>query len=485
MKLLKNIISVLKDARVYGDPGVMLSNISMDSRTVKQQGMFIAVKGENTDGHNFISQAIENGASAVVCEKLPVSRPENATWITVPNSSYALGIIASAFYDYPTEYLKLVGITGTNGKTTVATLLFELFRSLGYKTGLISTVSYNINETVIPASHTTPDQITLNKLFYEMRNQGCSHCFMEVSSHSVVQNRIAGIKFDGGVFTNITPEHLDYHKDFKSYINAKKLFFDNLPASAFALSNADDPNGVVMLQNTKARKLFYSLYRVADFKGAVIESTIKGLYMRIKNNDIYFRLSGRFNAYNLLAVFAVSTLLQIDDKKTLTAMSKLNPVNGRFQFIDNKKNIHCLVDYAHTPDAVKNALKSINEVRSRNETLIVVLGAGGNRDKNKRPVMASIAAEYADKLILTSDNPRYENPDAILEDMKKGLNARQLKKTLIISDRAEAIKTACMLALPNDIIIVAGKGHETYQEINGVKYPFDDKKILDELLNKE
>lgn len=484
MKKLNELIKEVEIVSIHGSADVNISDVCMDSRLVSQNSLFVAICGYTVDGHQYIKQAVENKAFAVVCMKLPDEIHDDVTYIVVRDSSVALGQIASAFYNHPSKQIILVGITGTNGKTTIATLLFHLFKLLGYKTGLLSTVTNFIHDREVPATHTTPDQITLNKLLAEMVAEGCKYCFMEVSSHAVVQNRIAGVEFAGGVFTNLTHDHLDFHKDFKLYRDAKKRFFDGLPSQAFALSNSDDANGSVMLQNTSARKYYYSLRKPAQFKGNVIENTMDGLHMRINRYDVHLKLCGKFNAYNALAIFGTAVLLQQDEEMILSILSNLKQVDGRFHMIENTKGIYAIVDYAHTPDAVENVLRTINELRSRDEKLFVVIGAGGNRDKSKRPVMAAIAARHADVLILTSDNPRSENPIDIIDDMKSGLDAEQIQSTLSIVDRKEAIRTAVMMAQKGDIILVAGKGHETYQEINGNRLPFDDKKILSELLNQ-
>jgi len=483
MRTLNHIINETEVIEIHGSSSIEVSAVSMDSRYIEKGSLFVAVKGETVDGHQFINQAINNGAAAVVCEQLPESLTPGICYVEVPETSSALGHIASAFYGFPSRKLKLVGITGTNGKTTTASLLHETFRTLGFQVGLLSTVTNKINDECIPSTHTTPDQITLNRLLSQMVEHGCSYCFMEVSSHAVVQNRIAALEFAGGVFTNLTHDHLDYHKDFKSYRDAKKLFFDRLPTTAFALSNADDPNGHIMLQNTLASKSYYSLRKPAEVKGIILENSMDGILMKIGRQEIHLQLRGKFNAYNCLAIFGVAKLLGQDESEVLPAMSQLKQVDGRFHPIENIKGIHAIVDYAHTPDAIENVLKTLDELRTRNETLFVVVGAGGNRDKTKRPVMAAIAARFADRLILTSDNPRNENPSEIIEDMKKGLDTFQLTRTLVIQDRLEAIKTACFMAEKDDIILVAGKGHETYQEIQGVKHPFDDKQILFTILN--
>ena len=483
MKTTAQIIRNLKNATISGNVDIALQGITMDSRAVREGFLFFAVRGTTVDGHTFIEQAIEKGAATIVCEKLPAMHNQKTAFVVVANTSEAMGIIAAEYFGNPSSKLKLTGITGTNGKTTIATLLYNVFSLMGYKTGLLSTVENKIGDISIASTHTTPDQISLNSLLARMVYEGCTHCFMEVSSHAVVQHRITGLHFAGGVFTNLTHDHLDYHKDFKSYRDAKKAFFDSLESSAFSISNADDTNGSVMLQNTASEKYYYSLRKPAEFKGLVIENSINGLQMRIAGQDIHFQLKGRFNAYNLLAIYATAVKLGLYSIDVLATMSQLTHVDGRFHSVENKKGVHAIVDYAHTPDALENVLKTIDELRSGNETLIVVVGAGGNRDKTKRPLMAAICARFANTLILTSDNPRNEEPSEILQDMKQGLDAFSLSNTLIIEDRSQAIKTACMMVSSGDIILVAGKGHETYQEVKGEKFEFDDKQKLSEYLN--
>lgn len=482
MKKLKDLIVRFTPLSIVGDTDVNVVGITADSRLVDSNFVFVAIVGTANDGHKFINLAVEKSAAVIVCEQLPEILNDKLTYLVYENTSEALAALANAFYDFPSEKLKLVGVTGTNGKTTVASLLYKLFRKLNYKVGLLSTVANYINEQKIESTHTTPDAVSLNELLANMVDQGCEYCFMEVSSHSVVQKRIAFLSFDGAIFTNLTHDHLDYHKDFISYRNAKKEFFDNLSNDAFAISNFDDSNGSFMLQNTKATKYYYSLRRPAEFKAVLVENTINGLQMRIDNQEVHFLLRGNFNAYNLLSVYAAAKLLNQDAFEVLSMMSGLNTVDGRFDILENPKQVCAIVDYAHTPDALENVLKTIMQIRTGNEQLIVVVGAGGDRDKSKRPIMASIAAKHADKLILTSDNPRSEEPSEIINEMKEGLNDFELKNTLVITDRKEAIKTACMFASANDILLVAGKGHETYQEIKGIKYHFDDKEVLNEFL---
>lgn len=482
MKKLKDLIVRFMPVSIIGNTDVNVLGITADSRMLEENFVFVAVVGTLNDGHKFINTAIEKSATVIVCQQLPEIINDNITYLVYNDTTEALAALATAFYDFPSEKIKLVGVTGTNGKTTVASLLYKLFRKLNYKVGLFSTVTNYINDQKIESTHTTPDAVSLNELLANMVEQGCEYCFMEVSSHSVVQKRIAFLTFDGAIFTNLTHDHLDYHKDFISYRNAKKEFFDKLTEDAFAISNYDDVNGTFMLQNTKATKYYYSLRRPAEFKAVLVENTLNGLQMRIDNQEVHFLLRGNFNAYNLLAVYAAAKLLNQDTLEVLSMMSGLNNVDGRFDIIENSKQVCAIVDYAHTPDALENVLKTIIQIRTGNEQLIVVVGAGGDRDKSKRPIMASIAAKHADKLILTSDNPRSEDPSQIINEMKEGLSAIELKNTLVITDRMEAIKTACMLVSANDILLVAGKGHETYQEIKGIKYHFDDKEVLNEFL---
>lgn len=483
MKLLKDILYKAGLIEVIGTTDVEISSIHFNSKEVKKNSLFIAVSGTKTDGHQFISSAIDAGAIVVVCEEFPDVLKENISYIKVRNSHAALGTIASNFFNNPSEKLFLIGITGTNGKTTVATLLYNLFLSLGFKAGLLSTVEYKINNSVFPASHTTPDAISLNQFLKKMADEGCTHCFMEVSSHAVVQQRIAGLKFSAGVFTNITHDHLDYHKTFDHYLKAKKNFFNDLPEESIALVNKDDRNGLAILQHTKAVKKTYALKSAADFKCKIIENHFSGLLLKIDGQEVWSKLIGSFNAYNLLAVYAAAILLGQEKFKMLTALSNLSAVEGRFQQIKTHNGIIGIVDYAHTPDALLNVLKTIRELKTDVQKIITVVGCGGNRDALKRPVMARIACEESDKVILTSDNPRNEDPNEIIRQMQKGLERRHQKKTLTITSRRDAIRTACMLAAAGDIILVAGKGHEKYQEIKGVKHPFDDTKELYDCLS--
>jgi UDP-N-acetylmuramoyl-L-alanyl-D-glutamate--2,6-diaminopimelate ligase len=482
MKLLSDILYKVRIEEVIGLTHIAISSITFDSRMVKKDALFAASKGTQIDGHLYIENAIENGAIAIICETLPSQINENVSYIKVADTSFALGIISCNFYDNPSEKTKLVGVTGTNGKTTTVTLLFNLFKSLGYKVGLLSTVENKINNNIIPSTHTTPDAITLNELLSEMIDQRCEYVFMEVSSHAVVQNRITGLHFTGGVFTNITHDHLDYHKTFDEYIKAKKRFFDFLPSDAFALINKDDRNGIIMFQNSKAKRYTYALQTIADFKCKIIENHSSGLFLNIDNNDVWVKLIGTFNAYNMLAVYSTAILLKQDKTNVLTALSNLNSVEGRFQYFKSPNGIIGIVDYAHTPDALKNVLETIKEIRNGNEQVITIVGCGGDRDSAKRPVMAAIACEYSNKVILTSDNPRSEDAEEILNQMQKGINPSDVRKTLRITDRKEAINTACQLSAPGDILLIAGKGHEKYQEIKGVKYVFDDLEILKETI---
>jgi len=459
-----------------------IASLTMDSRFAASDGMFVAVKGTQVDGHKYIDQAIKKGAVAIVCEILPKSLDENVSYAVVANSSLALGNIASNFYGKPSSKLKLIGITGTNGKTTTVSLLYRLFMAMGYKTGMISTIENRINNSLLASTHTTPDAVSLNKILSEMCEAECEYVFMEVSSHAIHQNRVAGLNFSGAIFSNITHDHLDYHITFRDYINAKKKFFDDLNPNSFAIINLDDKNGKVMLQNTEAVKKTYALKSMADFKGKVLENHFDGMLMEIDGLQFYSLLSGDFNAYNIMAVYSTAVMLGFSKEEVLETLSSLKGAEGRFEVIRSiEKGLTAVVDYAHTPDALSNVLKTINSLRTHNEKLITVVGAGGDRDKSKRPEMARIASLNSDMLILTSDNPRTENPDKILDDMKPGIDPIKKSKTLVISNRLEAIKTSVNLANNGDIILVAGKGHEKYQEINGVKHPFDDKKILEEL----
>ena len=482
MKILSQLTASLKKKTIIGNSEIMVSEIIIDSRKVTTGSMFVALKGTQIDGHTFIQKAIDMGARSILCEDLPETRPDNITFLQVSNASEALGYLASEFYDNPSKKLKLVGITGTNGKTTTVMLLFRLFRNLGYHCGLISTVQNQIDENVIPSTHTTPDAVSLNQLLVKMTQAGCTHAFMEVSSHAVVQHRITGVTFTGAIFSNITHDHLDFHGTFDNYIKAKKGFFDALPKTAFALINIDDRRGGVMVQNTKASINTYSLETLATVKGRIVSDSIYGLQMEINNRDIHFQLIGTFNAYNLMAIYGAAILLDEDANEVLVEMSSLKTAPGRFEQIVSLKNQKVgIVDYAHTPDALENVLKTINQIKEGNQQVITVVGCGGNRDATKRPIMAKIACELSNKVILTSDNPRNEDPAEILEQMRKGIPPIDFKKTLIIEDRREAIFLAVRkLAKEGDIILVAGKGHENYQEIKGVKHYFDDKEALAE-----
>ncbi|HVI46541.1 MAG TPA: UDP-N-acetylmuramoyl-L-alanyl-D-glutamate--2,6-diaminopimelate ligase [Chitinophaga sp.] len=479
MKKLRDILYNVSMTAVHGNTDVTVNTLCTDSRAVAQGDAFIAVKGVHADGHQYIDKAIAQGAAAIICEILPEQLTDNVCYVQTENSAAASGIMAGNYYDNPSHKMQLVGVTGTNGKTTIATLLFRLFTKLGYQCGLLSTVQNQIGDTVIPATHTTPDPISLNALLAKMLDEGCVYAFMEVSSHAVHQQRIAGLKFAGGIFSNITHDHLDYHKTFDEYIRVKKSFFDHLPATAFALTNIDDKRGNVMLQNTKARKATYSLHTLADFKGKILENNLTGLIMQVGDTEVHFRLIGEFNAYNLLAVYGAATLLGINKTEVLQVLSNIQGAEGRFDYIvsDNDKII-AIVDYAHTPDALKNVLATIKNLRKGNEQVITVVGCGGDRDTAKRPVMADVAAESSDRVIFTSDNPRSEDPAEIIHEMEAGVPVHLKKKVLSITDRKEAIKTALTLANKEDIILVAGKGHEKYQDIKGVKHPFDDKQVL-------
>ncbi len=485
MKTLSQILHNVSVLETIGSTGTEILSLQMDSRKVKQGDCFVAVKGTSSDGHQFISKCIEQGASAIVCEVLPKELTANVTYVKVQNSAKTLGVLASNFYDNPSIKMKVVGVTGTNGKTSVVTLLFRLFRALGKNVGLLSTVQNQINEEVIPSTHTTPDAIALNALMKQMADAGCEYCFMEVSSHAVDQHRIEGLKFTGGVFSNITHDHLDYHKTFESYLKTKKRFFDELPSSAFALINSDDRNGSVMLQNTKAAKHTYSLKSPSEFKTKVIESSVTGLQLEIDGVEMHTRLIGEFNAYNLTAVYGVARLLDVEKQEALTILSALTPPEGRFdQIVSTKEKIVGIVDYAHTPDALKNVLQTIQAIRGGNESVITVVGCGGDRDATKRPLMAEIACKFSNQVILTSDNPRSEEPGEILRQMNEGVPVTDKRKVLTITDRREAIRTAVTLARKSDIILLAGKGHEKYQEIKGVKNHFDDKEELSAMFSE-
>jgi UDP-N-acetylmuramoyl-L-alanyl-D-glutamate--2,6-diaminopimelate ligase len=482
MQILQNILYKVGLLAVHGTLELEMSQIDFDSRTVKQGGVFVAVKGTQVDGHEFISKAIELGAKAIVCEVVPDERVEGVTYVQVKDSHQALALLAANFYGNPSRELKMVGVTGTNGKTTTTTLLHDVFTDLGHKSGLLSTVVNKIGQTEIPATHTTPNPIALNALLRKMVDEGCQYCFMEVSSHAIHQNRVAGLDFDIAGFTNISHDHLDYHKTFKEYIYAKKKFFDDLSSSATAIINIDDANGGVMVQNSKAAVKTMALKTVADYKVKIVENTFSGLVLNLNQHELWTNLIGGFNAYNLLLVYAVAIELGIEEMDVLRAISKLKSVEGRFEHLRSDGGIVAIIDYAHTPDALKNVLATIQSVRTRNEQVITVVGCGGDRDRTKRPLMAEISAVLSDKVILTSDNPRTENPDAIIDEMKVGVPVDRSSKVMAITNREEAIKVACALAVPGDIVLVAGKGHEKYQEINGERFPFDDLTLVKETL---
>ena len=474
-KRINEIISVVKDAKIIGDASREITQIAFDSRKADAEAMFVAQKGVANDGHKYINQVLSQGCRAIVCEDMPTEFPQDACIITTSDTHEALGLLASAFYDFPSKRLKLVGVTGTNGKTTIATLLYRLLNKLGHKSGLFSTVQNNIGEKTIASTHTTPDAVTLNAMMQEMVDAGCEYCFMEVSSHSIVQRRIAGLEFTGGIFTNITHDHLDYHKTFEAYIKAKKAFFDGLSCKAFAITNLDDKNGEIMLQNTAAKKMTYSLIAMADFKAEILEQSFEGMNLKINGTDAFMQFVGKFNASNLLAIYATAISLGFDKNDVLTAMSSLVPVDGRFQTIHSTDGRVAIIDYAHTPDALLKIISAINEIRKNNQKLICVVGCGGDRDKTKRPEMAFEAAKGCSVVILTSDNPRSEDPNDIINDMKASLDNEALRKTITIVDRREAIRTALTIAQPGDIVLLAGKGHETYQETKGVRTHFSDK----------
>ena len=484
MSILKDILYKVAIEAVKGSTEIAIGKIDFDSRKMEQNDVFVAIRGTISDGHDFIAKAIELGATAVVCETFPETIVEGITYIQVKDTNTALAIMAANYFDNPSQKLQLVGVTGTNGKTTIASLLYQLYKKAGYKVGLLSTVKIMVDEVEYKATHTTPDSITINHYLAEMIAAGVEYCFMEVSSHGIHQKRTEALHFVGGVFTNLSHDHLDYHATFAEYRDVKKSFFDHLPKTAFALSNIDDKNGPVLLQNTVAKKCTYALKSYADYKAQILESQLSGLLLKINGNEVWVKLIGTFNAYNLLAIYGTAIELGMESLEALRLLSELESVSGRFQYIVSAANITAIVDYAHTPDALENVLKTINDIRTKNEQLITVVGCGGNRDKTKRPVMGGIASDLSDKAILTSDNPRNEDAEVIISEMEQGVAPQNFKRILSITDRKQAIKTACQLAQPNDIILIAGKGHETYQEINGVRHDFDDMKIVKELLEQ-
>lgn len=484
MRILKDILYNVALQSVQGTTDVRINSIQYDSRKVDKNDVFIAIKGMHSDGHLFIEKAIENGASVIVAEFLPENKIKNITYVEVESSSLALAFMAANFYQHPSENLKLIGITGTNGKTTVASLLYNLFKAAGYKVGLISTVKIMVGDTSFSTSHTTPDSLVINSYLKQMNAIGVEFCFMEVSSHGIHQHRSAGLTFKGGIFTNLSHDHLDYHSSFAEYRDVKKSFFDGLPKTAFALTNVDDKNGQIMLQNTKAKTYNYALKSYADYRTQILENHLKGLLLKINDNEIWVKLIGSFNAYNLTAVFACADILGLEKDELLRLMSTLENVSGRFEYFVTTNNITVVVDYAHTPDALKNVLHTINDIRTKNELLISVVGCGGDRDKTKRPKMGHIASALSSKVIFTSDNPRSENPESIISEMEQGVEPQNFMKVMAITNRKQAIKAACQLANANDIILVAGKGHETYQEINGVRSEFNDYEVAMECLNQ-
>lgn len=484
MIILKDILYKVAIESINGSTDVAVNKIDFDSRKIENNDVFIAIRGSISDGHDYIQKAIELGATAIVCDTFPETLVKGITYVQVLDTNKALAFIAANYFGNPSQSLKLVGITGTNGKTTIASLLYQLFKKAGFKVGLISTVKIMVDDVEYKATHTTPDSITINHYLAEMKAAEVEYCFMEVSSHGIHQKRTEALFFVGGVFTNLSHDHLDYHPTFAEYRDVKKSFFDNLPKTAFVLSNIDDKNGAVMLQNTVAKKCTYALKSYADYKTQILENQLSGLLLKIDGNEVWVKLIGTFNAYNVLAIYGTAIELGLDSLETLRLLSELESVSGRFQYVVSTSNITAIVDYAHTPDALENVLKTINDIRTKNEQLITVVGCGGNRDKTKRPIMAGIASNLSDKAILTSDNPRNEDPEVILSEMEAGVAAQDFKKILTITDRKQAIKTACQMAQPNDIILIAGKGHETYQEINGVRHDFDDMKIVKELLEQ-
>jgi UDP-N-acetylmuramoyl-L-alanyl-D-glutamate--2,6-diaminopimelate ligase len=474
LKILKDILYKVSVNTIYGDTNLEISQIDFDSRAVKEGSLFVAQKGVSVDGHLFIDKAIGLGATSVICEILPEKKQENITFIQVDDSNTSLAIIASNFYDNPSSKLKLIGVTGTNGKTTIASLLYQLYKKAGFKVGLLSTVQILVDTIVYESTHTTPDSVTINNYLNQMVNQGVTHCFMEVSSHGIHQKRTAGLDFSGGIFTNLSHDHLDYHNSFASYRDVKKTFFDSLPKTAFAITNLDDKNGAVMLQNTKAKKRTYALKTLADYKAKIIEKSFSGTLLSINGIEVWTKLIGNFNAYNLVAIIGAAYEMGMDKLEALTIVSQLESVNGRFEHFVSDSGVIAIIDYAHTPDALKNVLETINDIKTDNEKLITVVGCGGNRDKTKRPKMAHIASQLSTQSIFTSDNPRTENPETILEEMEVGVSEENLIKVITISDRRQAIKTACKFSEAGDILLIAGKGHENYQEINGEQFYFDD-----------
>jgi UDP-N-acetylmuramoyl-L-alanyl-D-glutamate--2,6-diaminopimelate ligase len=484
VKRLKDILYKVSLEAVHGSTDVAISKIEFDSRKIELDAVFVAIRGTLSDGHDYIEKAIALGARVIICEAFPSELTAGVTFIQVADTNEALAYLSANFYENPSAKIKLVGVTGTNGKTTIASLLYQLFKKAGYKVGLLSTVKIMVDADEFKATHTTPDSLTLNYYLDQMVQEGCEFCFMEVSSHGIHQKRTAALEFAGGVFTNLSHDHLDYHNTFAEYRDVKKAFFDELSKTAFAITNGDDKNGGIMLQNTKAKKITYALKSYADYKAQILENQLSGLLLKINDNEVWVKLIGSFNAYNLLAIFAVAVELGIEKVEALRLLSELESVSGRFQFIVSDTKITAIVDYAHTPDALENVLQTIEDIRTKNEQLITVVGCGGDRDTSKRPIMAEIAASLSDKAIFTADNPRTEDPEAIIQEMEKGVAPQHYKKTLSILDRKQAIKTACQLANPNDIILIAGKGHETYQEIQGVRYDFDDLKIVTELLQQ-
>ena len=484
MALLKDILYKVSLEAVVGNTGVAVNNIHFDSRKVELNDVFVAIKGTASDGHEFIETAARQGALAIICEDLPANVVNGVTYVKVKNSQRALAIMASNYYGNPSENLKLVGVTGTNGKTTIASLLYQLFTKAGYKVGLLSTVQILVGDEVYKATHTTPDSLSINYYLKLMNDAGVEYCFMEVSSHGLAQHRTSGLNFTGGIFTNLSHDHLDYHNSFAEYRDVKKRFFDELPSTAFALVNADDKNGPVMIQNTKARKYTYALKSYADYKARILENEFSGLLLKLNEQEVWTKLIGTFNAYNILAIFAASELLGLKTMESLRLISELTSVAGRFQYFISETKVTAIVDYAHTPDALENVLQTINSIRTKNEELITVVGCGGDRDKTKRPKMGKIASALSTKVVFTSDNPRTEDPEQIIQEVEAGVEPHNFKKIMSITNRRQAIKTACQLAKPNDIILIAGKGHETYQEINGVRTDFNDLEIVTEYLKE-